>query len=512
MTTTSRRQLALGVRNISKHFGGTYALAGLDLEIARGEVHALLGSNGSGKSTLIKILSGYHIPEPGGSIQVDGKPMTFGSPDVSARLGMRFVHQDLALVDSLSVADNMSIGSGFPSRFGTVDSRRLRADALADLEFVGLDLDPRQPVASLGPARRAGVAIARALRHWRESSIKLLVLDEPTAALPSDEVVHLLQIVRTVAAKDVAVLYVSHHLAETFAIADAVTVLRDGRAVASGTVSRFARDSLAKVLVGADLPDVASGRPPLQEAKDPVLAVRGLSAGAFEDLDLDVGPGEIVGIAGITGSGREDVLPGVFGAAPPRQGEVWVSGRRLPASRPDAAIKAGITYLPSDRHVNSIFSGLSARENLTIGALRKFWRFPLLRKSRETAEAADWFDKIDIKPRYGYEMPMSALSGGNQQKVLLARALRRGGKVLLLADPTEGVDLGAKAEIHRHVLTAAANGMAVIVTSLDAEELTTLCHRVLVMRGGRVADVLVGDEIHPAGITASASTREVAIS
>jgi ribose transport system ATP-binding protein len=499
---------ALSVRGLSKTFAGSTALADLDLDIAAGEVHALLGQNGSGKSTFIKILSGYHVPDAGGSVRVAGESLPFGSAESSQKLGMRFVHQDLALVDVLPVADNMSLGPGYPQTMGTVRSRRLRCAVRRDLQVVGLHMDPGAAVGSLAPSERTGVAIARAIKELPDSEIKVLVLDEPTATLPHDEVARLLSIIRAVAQRGVGVLYVSHHLDETLSIADTVTVLKDGRRVRVWSRAQVSHDALVSALAG----DTALGesgprprRPPPDSPvpSKPLLVVRGLRAGVIQGFDLSARAGEIVGIAGVTGSGRDALLPAIYGAAARQGGEVAVEGQRVSRPRPGHAMRAGMAYVPSDRKNNAVFGDLSARENLTISDVSAFWKFPALRRQLELTEVARWFDSLSIRPASRHDLPLSVYSGGNQQKVILARWLRRNAKVLLLDEPTEGVDVGAQAMIHHHILSAAARGSAVLISSVNIEELEKLCDRVVVLNRGRVVTTLTGESLSAAAILAA---------
>ena len=325
MTAPADSPPALAVTGLSKRFGASVALQDLDLAIGPGEVHAVLGENGSGKSTLIKILSGFHRPDAG-TVALSGEPLMFGHPDSSYRLGARFVHQDLGLVDSIPVLDNLAIGAGFATRLGTILARRSRARAQADLARVGLAVDPGASVGSLSPATRTGVAIARALRDDPASPVRLLVLDEPTATLPAPEVERMMEIIRRVSAAGVGVLYVTHRLDEIFTIADNVTVLRDGREVATMPTSALDHRSLVDLLVGEELAvahQEAEALPP--EGERPALSLRGITATSLDGFSADIRAGQITGIAGITGSGRETVLGAAFGAID-RTGEVITTG------------------------------------------------------------------------------------------------------------------------------------------------------------------------------------------
>ncbi len=495
---------ALSVQGLSKTFAGSLALDRVDLEIAAGEVHALLGENGSGKSTLIKILSGYHVPDPGGRVLIDSHPLEFGSPETSYHLGCRFVHQDLALIPTSSVLDNLSLNGGFPTRWGTIRSRSAKQLASSDLARVGLDVDLAMPVGMLSPAQRTGVAVARALRQFGRDTreVRLLVLDEPTATLPENEVDHLLDIVGRVAARGVGILYVTHRLDEVFGLADNATVLRDGRKVGTFPVSSLDRRKLVSLLIGTELDEVRAASQALHsEGGDAVLRVHNLEAGPLRNVSFEVRPGDIVGVAGITGSGREVILGAIFGATERRGGTVRVGDVQVRSYRPREAMDAGVGYLPPERKTQGGLMEFSARENLTVTDLAPFWQRGLLRRRGETAETKSWFGRLAVRPAEGIEAPLMTFSGGNQQKILFGKWLRRSPKVFLLDEPTQGVDIGAKAALHRQLLDAAANGAAVIISSSDVDELVALSHRVLVVRGGRIVARLQGDEINVAAIS-----------
>ncbi len=381
----------LEVDTVSKTFTRTKALAGVSMTIEPGEVHALLGQNGSGKSTLIKILSGYHAPDPGGGIRIQDQELSFESPVHSYRLGCRFVQQDLGLIPTLSVQDNMALGSGFPTAFGTIRGKATYAQAKEDLERLSLDIDPRAMVATLSASERTGVAIARALREDPEYPACLLVLDEPTATLPVDEVDHLLDRVSAMAATGVGVLYVTHHLGEVFRVAHKVSVFRDGKVVGAGPVSEFDHAGIVQLLAGEELlaeeTDSRRGRAARAASRqqETVFEVRGLRAGALAGVSFKVDRGEIVGIAGLAGSGRDSVLGASFGALPRTGGEVRVTGKPLPSGRPDLAIGSGVAYLAPDRKVGGGVMTMSARENLTLPDLKPFWKGGLLRRKVEAA-------------------------------------------------------------------------------------------------------------------------------
>lgn len=498
---------ALRIRRLTKSFAGMVALADFELDIEPGEVHALVGENGSGKSTVIKILAGYHRPDPGGEIEIDGVALPFGSAPAAHGMGCRFVHQDLGLVPQLPVVDNLYLNSGFASRFGTIREAQTRRQATELLRRVGLDLDPRAVVATLPLAQRTGVAVARALEGEDHDQVKLLVLDEPTATLPENEVHQLLGMVRRVAADGVAVLYVSHRLDEIFQVADNVTVLRDGHRVATVPVSSLGQRELITLLVGdelGELPGPGPGHgtePGATGGVGAALSVRSLRGPGITGVTFRARPGEIVGFAGITGSGRESLLGMVFGAVPRLGGAVEAGGRSLPPYDPRAAIAAGLAYLPPDRKTTGAMMDLSARENLSICGLRPFWSGLRLRRTTERAEARLWFGRLGVRPAGATEKRLATFSGGNQQKVLFAKWLRLSPAVFLLDEPTQGVDVGTKAELHRRLLDAAAAGSTILVSSVDLEELTALCHRVLVLRAGRVAAELDSSSVTTASIS-----------
>jgi ribose transport system ATP-binding protein len=496
---------SLVIRALSKTFGTKTVLDSFDLALQPGEIHVLLGQNGSGKSTLIKILSGYHVPDPGGEVLVGGQRLRFGVPGSSHALGCRFVHQDLGLIDTSSILDNLLYTTGFPTKGGTIRRCAARRQAQAALASVGLEHDPNEMVSSLGAAERTGIAVARAMTSENDAPARVLVLDEPTATLPAAEVGRLLGTLRTAAARGVSILYVTHHLGEVGNFADRVTVLRDGVQVVTSPVASMDHAELVHQLIGSELESMHRPPSPPAEMFDraPVLTVRGLTAGPLEDLELMVWTGEVVGICGLTGSGRELLLGSIFGARERETGQVSVAGRVLPPGRTDLSIKAGVGYLPPDRRTSGGLMELTARENLTLVNLRQFWRGMRLRSRHEAAEVARWFEQLDIRPSDGIDWPLGTFSGGNQQKVLFGKWLRESPKLLLLDDPTQGVDVGAKAALHRQILAAAASGAAVLVSSTDIDELVSLCTRVLVIGNGHVAEEITGDDVTTTAVTAA---------
>ena len=488
---------ALFTDGLAKTFGTRTVLQPFELRIAKGEIHALLGQNGSGKSTLIKILSGFHVPDEGGACYVLGEPLEFGNPATSTKMGLRFVHQDLGLIASSSILDNLAFTRGYSTRAGSIRSKDELARAKRALEVVDLNVNPKALVATLTPAQRTGLAVARAV-YQDEGSAAVLVLDEPTATLPTEEVEHLHSMLRRTAAEGVGILYVTHHLDEVFQLANRVSVLRDGYLVESSAVEDINHATLVHRLVGSELEAVQRSRQgsAAGKATGTVFTISDLRTDVIKGVSITARSGEILGVYGLTGSGRESLLGSVYGALPRESGEVRVNDDVVPAFRPPAAIANGIGYLTPDRKISGGFMQLNATENLTAVNVRPFWKGGFLRGKLEDNEAKRWFERLQVSPRDGIRQVLASFSGGNQQKIVLGKWLRVAPKVLLLDEPTQGVDVGAKAQLHRVIMEASDDGAVVIVSSTDVEELATLCDRVLIMRNGTIASELVGDAVN----------------
>jgi ribose transport system ATP-binding protein len=493
---TSRQDAApvLTIRGLSKTFPGTLALDDVDFDVRHGEVHALVGQNGSGKSTLIKVLAGFHEPDPGAEIQLDGQIVEIQDGTESRHLGLRFVHQDLGLVHDLSTVENLALGEGFATGIGgRIRWGAQRRDAAERIRGLGYEFDVRRPVRELGSAERTGVAIARALHNWEEA--RVLVVDEPTASLPRHEVRILFEAIRRVRDKGLGVIYVSHRLDEVFDIADRVTVLRDGRKVGTWDTAAIEQDRLVSFMVGgAELRPRVSRDDTAEHT--PVLNARGVSGAVVTDVDITARSGEVLGIAGLTGSGREELLRLLFGGLP-RDGEVVVENKVVPAGRPDAAVRAGMALVPADRHAAGGVTELTVRENTTITDLKRHsgGGARLLRR-RERAEVQEWITTLDVRPDRP-EALFATLSGGNQQKIVMAKWLRMEPRVLLLDEPTQGVDVQAKATIHALAREVATGGAAVVIASSEDAELCDTCDRVLVMRDGEIVAEVSGDRLAP---------------
>ena len=495
MTATTDH--ALRLRNVSKTYQGQKALDGVDLDLRRGEVHALLGQNGSGKSTLIKALAGYHRPDPGAEAWTDGEAFELGSAAAADAHRMRFIHQDLGLVEDLDAAENLSLGHTYSGRWWPSNRRERRA-AQQFLRRYGVEIDVAAPVRSLSAAQQSMLAILRAVRGWDGGDI-VLVLDEPTASLPAHEVNQLFELIDEIRRRGGAVLYVTHRLSEVFRIADRVTVLRDGRTVASEPTSAIDQDQLIEMILGR--PMEALYPPPPIPRDEVVLEVKRLRGATVADVSLSVHRGELVGVTGLIGSGFEHLLFLVFGAHERDGGEILLRGEALPAGSPKASVAAGVAFAPADRRRLSTMPLWSLRENITLPKLRPRGPTRWLHYGDERDDARGWLERLAVDPS-DPDKQMTALSGGNQQRVVLARWLRCQADVLLLEDPTIGVDMGAKAGIYRALAAATQAGAGVLMTTSDVEEACAVCDRVLVMRDGRICAVLEGDHATPETLTA----------
>ena len=509
---------ALELSNISKQFGATRALDGVDLSVAHGEVHALLGENGSGKSTLIKVLAGVHEPEPEGTLTIGGEPVALPIPPGGFHdVGLSFVHQDLGLARPLTVLENL-VGAAARveySRF-RVDWRAEAVKARAMLESYGVTIDPRTVVNELPPVGQALVAIARAaeeLREYRErtgSTTSVLVLDEPTVFLPEEELQFLFDLIREVVAQGSSVIFISHDLSAVRTIADRVTVLRDGKLAASASMAEVSDEQIVEFIVGPaksrELHE-HGGQFHLERDVDragtPQLVVSGLVGDRVRGLDFEVAPGEIVGLAGLLGSGAEEVPYLLFGAQRASAGTIRVNGREVDLTRqqPAAAVGMGLSFIPADRNRDGIAREIEIDRNMMALVLRRFSTGGRLRNRRVRAASEERAEEFDVRPRRT-DLQAATLSGGNAQKVVLAKWLETQPAVLLLHEPTQGVDIAARAQIYRKIIAAADRGMSVVWVSSDFEELATTCTRVLVLNNGRATSEMLGDELTPESITA----------
>ena len=475
----------LRVEGVRKAFPGVVALDDVDFDLRRGEVHALLGENGAGKSTLIKVLSGAHRPDRG-RILVEGSETLIRDAQDAERLGIATIYQEFNLVPDVTVAENIFLGRQ-PRRFGFIDHRRMEAEASALLERVGVDVSPRAKVRGLGIARLQMVEIAKAL----SLNAEVLIMDEPTAVLTTEEVERLFAIARRLRADGVGIVFITHHLEEIAALADRVTVLRDGRSVAH-VGADTPEDELVRLMVGRSIDEQYPRERP--EAGEPLLRVRGLTRdGHFEDIDLDVRAGEVVGLAGLVGAGRTEVARSVFGADPYDSGTVEVLDRPLPGGDVNAAMTAGLGLVPEDRKGQGLVLDASVEDNLglvTLGPTSK-GGFVDLVGQRASAEriAGDLGVRMSSISQH-----VRTLSGGNQQKVVIGKWLLADSRVLILDEPTRGVDAGAKVEIYRLVNELTASGHAVLMISSDLPEVLGMSDRILVMAQGRITGELSAED------------------
>ncbi len=463
----------LKLKAVGKRFPGVVALRGVSLEIARGEAHVLLGENGAGKSTLINLLGGLY-PADDGEITFDGKPYRPRTPTDAYRAGIRVVHQELSMLSHMTVAENLLFES-LPQRHGLVNYRETNRRAAALLEEVGLNVAPTTVVSRLGVAQMQQIEIAKALCY--ES--KLLILDEPTASLTSKEVERLFEILRRLKARRVTILYISHRLHEIYEIGDRVTVLRDGQLVATRPLAGLMIPQIVQMMVGRSIRDEHAFRENVQIVGE-ALRVEGLRRNAKSpEVSFRVGKGEIVGVAGLVGSGRTETARALFGADPKIAGDFWVEGERVEISSPREAVRAGLCLMTEDRKGQGLLLGMSCAENITITDLRKISSHGVLERDVERGAAAKLVEELRIKTP-SIDQTVRNFSGGNQQKVVIAKWLFRGSKVLLCDEPTRGIDVGAKAEIYDLLWTLAAEGRGVLFISSELPELIAISHRIIV--------------------------------
>jgi ribose transport system ATP-binding protein len=489
---------ALEVRHITKSFGGQAVLCDVGFDVPPGRVFGLVGENGSGKSTLIKVLSGYHLPEPGGTVIVAGRHMALGSPSASRAAGLRFMHQNQGLVLSMNAVENMGLGSGYGSRWWV--RWKTQADATRRaLSALDIDMDVEMPLSRARAVERAAVAVARAIKVEPGNQIHMLVLDEPTATLPPGEVDVLFNIIRRSCERGLSVLYVSHRLDEVEEITDEVAVLRDGALQGVRDLKQIGRQGLIAMILGGDEEPVMGRLHPLGMATDGEMAaleVRGLRSERLMGIDFSVRHGEIVGFAGIEGSGREELARALVGGRP-SLGSVSVKGTLISRLTPRRAVGAGLALLPGITEAGSSVAEFDVRENLTLATLSggSGLSGPIgLRRRAEKEFARHWINEVDVRPR-DPAAPLPVLSGGNKQKVVFAKWLALKSPVYALDEPTAGVDVGARRTLHTLVASEAAKGTAFVVCSSDLEDLEAMCHRIVILQHGSIVAELVGEEI-----------------
>jgi ribose transport system ATP-binding protein len=499
------RDAAVEIVNLSKTFPGTKALDGVSVTLSQGEIHGLVGQNGSGKSTLIKVLAGYYQPDPGAEIYVAGKRIGTRHGFSASDYNMRFVHQGLGLIGEFNAVDNIALAGGYiTTRRGRIrwGSQAERAREL--LATVGVEPDMWRPVGELEAVERTAVAIARALATGRPGG-GLLVLDEPSVALSPSEIERLLGIVRGVADTGVAVLYVSHYLDEVLQVAGHVTVLRNGKLVTTRDVAGLEKRELIRLMIGGEIklsgtkPASAEPTSTPSDTSRPVLSVSNLSGRELHGLSFDLYRGEILGMAGTLGSGRTELPLALAGATDQSSGAIVVGGSQPRRRNPRDMKDLGLALVPGDRHRQGSIAEFTVSENATLARLDAFRRRARLRHGLERSYTTQWIEQLDVRPPHP-DQAFSSLSGGNQQKVVLGKWLGTAPTVLVLDEPTSGVDVGARATIYDIIRAQAAAGLGVIVCSSDTAELIELSTRVIVLRAGKIASELAGPTLDEADI------------
>jgi galactofuranose transport system ATP-binding protein len=487
-------QTILQIDGVSKDFPGVRALQGVDFELRAGEVHALVGENGAGKSTLIKVATGvYHADS--GTVRYDGQPVAFTSPLEAQRAGISTIYQEVNLVPLMSVARNLFLNRE-PRRYGVIDSARMKREARAILRDYGVAVNPARPLRSLGLGAQQMVAIARAI----QIDARIVIMDEPTSSLEQREVETLFKVINRLREAGIAIVYISHRLDELYRICDRVTVMRDGRVVHVGPMAELERLRLVSLMLARDVSEVrrdgVTAFSADREAEaQPVLKAEALTARHhLEDVSLEVRRGEVVGLGGLLGAGRSETAKAIIGALHTDTGTVRIDGKPVRRNSTAAAIRAGAVMLPEDRKIEGIIPNLSVRENIVLAALPRISRAGLVDRAKQDEIVEYFIRRLKIKTS-SPEQKVSELSGGNQQKVMLARWLCLNPKVLLLDEPTRGIDVGAKAEVQAVIDELATDGLAVVLISSEVEELIEGSDRVVVLKDGRVIGELTDDDV-----------------
>ena len=500
--------VAIEISHVTKRFGGVVALSDVSIDIRSSEFHSIVGENGAGKSTLMKILSGVETDYEGG-LTLRGRPVRFtGTRDAEAA-GVSIIHQELNLVEELSVAANIFLGREKRSAWGLIDDRAMEQEAAALFAQLECTISPRDAVSQLRVGDQQLVEIAKALSLEAD----ILIMDEPTSALTESEVERLFRVIGRLREQGVTILYISHKMDEVFRLSDRVTVLRDGQLVKTLERAHATPREVTHLMVGREIEEVQLGG--AREPGEVVLEVEDLflpwtghaRAWRLQDVSFSLRCGEVLGIAGLMGAGRTELLECLFGASPdPPQGRIVLEGREVAFSHPSEAMRQGIALVTEDRKRLGLFDHMSVRDNITICSLDEATRGGLVSGRAERSMAEEWIALLDVKTD-GTEAGVLSLSGGNQQKCVIARSLRTNPKVLLLDDPTRGVDVGAKAELYKVIDRLCGEGLGIIVTSSELPELITLCDRVLVLCEGRLTGRLEGDEITEQAVMEAATQR-----
>ena len=484
----------LEMRDISKTFGASKALSNVSLTVHAGEVHSLMGENGAGKSTLMKILSGAYTADPGGTVSINGTPVTLGDPQRAKAHGIAVIYQELSLAPNLTVAQNMFLGNE-PSRFGVADRAEMRRRAEPILRQLGIGFDATRGVAGLSLGERQMVEIARALT----TNARIIVMDEPTTSLTTRETEKLFDVIARLKAEGIAIIYISHRMEEIYQLSDRVSVLRDGAYVGTLDRAELSANKLVAMMVGRDLSSFyKKEHRQVQGERTAVLSVRDVGDGVrVRGCSFEVYAGEVLGVAGLVGSGRTELARLIYGADRKTAGEVALNGKPLAIASPRDALDAGVAYLTEDRKTLGLFLDMSISDNINIGVIGQDSKAGgVLDFAKAKERAARAVASLSIRTA-GTQINVGALSGGNQQKALLARLLETKPKVLILDEPTRGVDVGAKSEIYRIIDALAQAGIAIVVISSDLPEIIGIADRVLVMREGRIAGAVTGSAEQP---------------
>ncbi len=479
MVKQSGSDVFISLKNVSKTFPGVKALTDINFDVRKGEVHGLIGENGAGKSTLIKVLAGVHQPDPGAEIIIDGERVEQLTPTESMRRGIMVIYQDFSLFPTLTVKENIAFSEQIDKKRRIINWKEIEETSKRALGILGVDIDLNAKLGSLSTAKQQLVAIARALVY----DAKLLVMDEPTSALSSGEVQHLFKIMNDLKARGLGIIFISHKLDELFAICDRMSVIRDGHYIGMRNNGETTTGEIIAMMVGREIVEEHVGGTNIGEV---ILEVKGISKrGNYDDVSFKLRKGEVLGITGLVGAGRTETVRALFGLNPPESGEMILEGKRINPKSPAEAQALGIAFVPESRLTEGLVLQQDAESNITLSILKNFVKGGLLDFKARNRRAVELIEQLNVKPPYP-AMQISKFSGGNQQKVVVAKWLATKPKVLIVDEPTNGIDIGAKTEIHALLRRLADEGMAVIMVSSELPEILSISDRVLVMRRGRI--------------------------
>lgn len=503
MATAAPGTVALELRDVSKTFGQVVALRSGSLTVTTGSIHALVGENGAGKSTMVKIIAGLYRADSG-SYTLFGEPVDFRTTAEAKDAGIAVIYQEPTLFPDLSVTENLFMGRQPRNRFGRIDRKAMDTEARALFDRLGVAIDPERPADGLSIADQQIIEIAKAI----SLDARVLIMDEPTAALSGVEVERLMTIARALRDEGRALVFISHRFDEVFALCDTITVMRDGAYISTDRIEDVTVDDVVRRLVGREVGELYPKQP--AEIGDVVLEIEGLTrAGVFHDVDLQVRRGEIVGLAGLVGAGRSEIMQAAFGVDPYDSGTVKVSGKAVPSNDPAAAIRLGMALVPEDRRKHGLVLESSITRNITMAIRGRLSRAGLLSARAENSTARDWASRLEVKTST-LDTLAGTLSGGNQQKVVLAKWLSTKPDVLIVDEPTRGIDVGTKAEVHRLLSALAGEGMAVVMISSELPEVLGMADRVVVVHEGRITAELSRDEATPEAVMFAATNTAAA--